>query len=377
MSIVAGRSLPQAPRFARAIAEVEPDAADGRAGDLTETGRVPELPASFSLHLPLVVEAMRWALPPTSTPLGKMCAYHLGWAGPDGEPAEGGGGKLFRAALTLWACEACRGEADWAVPAAAAVELVHNFTLVHDDIQDRDETRRHRPTVWSVWGEAQGINAGDGLYATAYVALLAPGPRADRRMRAARCLSCAVVEVIEGQCLDLALEGRPDMPRSTYMRLVTGKTGALLGACMEMGAILAGAPQRTVTRLRNAGRLLGEAFQIRDDWLGTFGDPSRTGKGSVSDLARRKLTYPVVSAYSRASRGEQRELLDLYAEPDGELSERRIRDLLEGLGEPGGTATAAAHAAQQAIAAVTDAGLEPRWMEEFSQVARFAAHRVA
>jgi geranylgeranyl diphosphate synthase type I len=354
-----------------------PDASmDGEPLDL-EGHATPALPASLSRHLPLVEEAMRWALPAATTPLGKMCAYHLGWVGPDGEPAAGGGGKLFRAALTLWACEACGGVAEWAVPAAAAVELVHNFTLVHDDIQDRDQTRRHRPTVWSVWGEAQGINVGDGLFGTAYLALLAPGARAERRMRAARVLSQAILEVIEGQCLDLALEGRPDTPRATYTKLITSKTGALLGACLEMGAILGGAPAKTVTRLRNGGRLLGQTFQIRDDWLGTFGDPGRTGKGKGSDLARRKTTYPVVSAYSRASYEEQRELCHLYAEPDGPLSEERIREILGTLGEPRATEVAASQAAQAALGAVSSAGLEPRWVEEFAAIARFAAHRLA
>lgn len=337
----------------------------------------PALPASLSRHLLLVQDAMRWAVPAATTPLGKMCAYHLGWVGPDGEPASGSGGKLFRAALTLWAGEACGGEPEWVVPAAAAVELVHNFTLVHDDIQDGDETRRHRPTVWSVWGEAQGINVGDGLFATAYMALLAPGPRAERRMRAARVLSQAILEVIEGQCLDLALEGRPDTPRATYTKLITSKTGALLGACLEMGAILGGAPAKTVTRLRSGGRLLGQTFQIRDDWLGTFGDPDRTGKGRGSDLARRKTTYPVVSAYSRASSEEQRELCHLYTEPDGPLSEERIREILMSLGEPQATEAAAAHASQAAVAAVAGSGLEPRWVDEFAAIARFAAHRLA
>jgi geranylgeranyl diphosphate synthase type I len=338
-------------------------------------GAAPALPLSLNRHLPLVEDALRWALPPTSSPLGKMCAYHLGWVSPDGEPAGGGGGKMFRAALTLWACEACGGEPDWAVPAAAAVELIHNFTLVHDDIQDGDVTRRHRPTVWAVWGEAQGINAGDGLFATAFMTLLAPGPRSERRLRAARALSQATLEVIEGQSLDLALEGRPDTPRATYVRLITAKTGALLGACLEMGSILAGAPPRTVTKLRNAGRLLGETFQIRDDWLGSFGDPDQTGKGRTSDLARRKLTYPVVSAFSRASYTEQRRLCQLYAAPDAEDGEEAIREILGCLGEPDATAVAAAQTANAAMCAVASSGLEPRWVEDFATIARFVAQR--
>jgi geranylgeranyl diphosphate synthase type I len=335
----------------------------------------PALPLSLSRHLALVEDALHWAVPPVSSPLGKMCAYHLGWVSPDGEPAGGGGGKMLRAALTLWACEACGGEPDWAVPAAAAVELIHNFTLVHDDIQDGDTTRRHRPTVWAVWGEAQGINAGDGLFATAYLALLAPGPRAERRMRAARSLSQAILEVIEGQTLDLALEGRPDTPRSTYVRLITAKTGALLGACLEMGAIVGGAPARTVTKLRNAGRLLGETFQMRDDWLGSFGDPHRTGKGRSSDLARRKLTYPVVSAFSRASYAEQRQLCELYADPEAEDGEERIREILSALGEPDATAAAATQTANAAMAAVGSSGLDSHWVDDFDTIARFVAHR--
>jgi len=255
------------------------------------------------------------------------------------------------------------------------VELVHNFTLVYDDIQDGDATRRHRPTVWAIWGEAQGINAGDGLFATAYMALLAPGPRSDRRMRAARGLSQAVLEVIEGQSLDLALEGRPDTPRATYVRLITAKTGALLGACMEMGAILAGASPRTVTKLRNAGRLLGETFQIRDDWLGSFGDPDRTGKGRTSDLARRKLTYPVVSAFSRASHAEQRRLCQLYADPEAEDGEDQIREILSSLGEPAATAVAATQTVNASMSAVASSGLEARWVDDFAAIARFVAHR--
>ena len=338
-------------------------------------GSPPVLPLSLNRHLPLVEDALRWALPASSSPLGKMCAYHLGWVSPDGAPTAGGSGKLFRAALTMWACEACGGEAEWAVPAAAAVELIHNFTLIHDDIQDGDITRRHRPTVWAIWGEAQGINAGDGLFAIAYMALLAPGPRSERRMRAARGLSQAVLEVIEGQSLDLALEGRPDTPRATYVQLITAKTGALLGACMEMGAILAGASPRTVTKLRNAGRLLGETFQIRDDWLGSFGDPDRTGKARTSDLARRKLTYPVVSAFSRASYAEQRRLCQLYADPEAEDGENQIREILCTAGEPAGTAAAATQTVKAAMAAAASSGLETRWVDDFAAIARFVAQR--
>jgi geranylgeranyl diphosphate synthase type I len=130
-----------------------------------------------------------------------------------------------------------------------------------------------------------------------------------------------------------------------------------------------------VTKLRNAGRLLGETFQIRDDWLGSFGDPDRTGKGRTSDLARRKLTYPVVSAFSRASYAEQRRLCQLYADPEAEDGEDQIRDMLSLLGEPAATAAAATQTVNASMSAVASSGLEARWVDDFAAIARFVAHR--
>src|SRR5256884_2145483 len=207
-------------------------------------------------------EMRRQALPPT-TELGRMAAYHLGWADVDGRPAGVGGGKRLRPCLCLWAAAACGAEPEYALPVAADNELIHNFTLVHDDIQDGDLLRRGRPTVWSVWGQAQGINAGDGLFALALRAALA-------RPEAAAVLVDATLEVIEGQCLDLQHEGRLDGSLPAYLRLVEAKTGALFGASLEAGAAVARAAPEEREKLRRAGRQLGIAFQLRDDWLGVW-----------------------------------------------------------------------------------------------------------
>jgi len=246
-------------------------------------------PALLDRHIELLDTGMRKSAPRTRGLLRQMSAYHLGWTDAQGRRANEPTGKRIRPALALWACEAIGGDPAWALPAAVAVELIHNFTLIHDDIQDGDQLRRHRPAVWTIWGTGQGINAGDGMFATAMSGLLAPGPRPGRRMRAAHLLSAAVVQVVEGQCLDLSLEGRAGASQSTYLRLVTMKTGALIGAAMAAGAILAGAPRAVAQRFDAAGRLLGLAFQVRDDWLGTWGDPQLTGKGRSGDLRRRKL----------------------------------------------------------------------------------------
>src|ERR1700686_1088827 len=269
-------------------------------------------PALLDRHTELLDSGLRKTVPRTRGLLRQMSAYHLGWRDAQGRPASEPAGKRIRPALSIWACEALGGDPEWAVPAAVAVELIHNFTLIHDDIQDGDQLRRHRPTVWTIWGTEQGINAGDGMFAAALSSLLAPGPRPGRRMRAAQILSAAVVQVVEGQCLDLALEGKAGAAQATYLRLVTMKTGALLGAAMAAGAGLAGAPKAVAQRFDAAGRLLGLAFQVRDDWLGTWGDPQLTGKGRSGDLRRRKLTYPVVAAYEVATPMRRRELRRLF-----------------------------------------------------------------
>jgi geranylgeranyl diphosphate synthase type I len=251
---------------------------------------------------------------------------------------------------------------------AAAIELIHNFTLVHDDIQDGDLLRRGRPTVWSIWGQAQGINAGDGLFALALrAALVQPA--------AARVVLDATVEVIEGQCLDLQQEGKLEGSRPAYLRLVEAKTGALLGASLEAGAVVAGALPEVCAKLRQAGRLLGIAFQLRDDWLGVWGDPELTGKSRDGDLQRRKLGYPVVAAHSAADDGRRQLLEQLYRE---EGAETRIRRLLEELGGAAATEAGPMEWAARAVAAVEScpiAGERSQRLQEFVDVAHHVAER--
>ena len=316
-------------------------------------------------------ELRRQALPPTSQ-LGHMASYHLGWVDVSRRPAAAGGGKRLRSSLCVWAAAACGAELDQALPVAAAIELIHNFTLVHDDIQDGDLLRRGRPTVWAVWGQAQGINAGDGLFALALRAAL-------ERPQAARVLVDATVEVIEGQCLDLQHEGRLDGSLPAYLRLVEAKTGALLGASLEAGGVVAGAAPELRSKLRQAGRLLGIAFQLRDDWLGVWGDPELTGKSRDGDLERRKLGYPVVAAHAAADEGRRLQLERLYesrqdGSPKGGAS-RRIRRLLDELGGAPATAAAPMERAAQAVAVIESCALAVERKQEFVDVANHVAER--
>ena len=346
-----------------------------------ERGQVPlvqqpidALPSILTLYPERVAEAMRAAALLPGSITGRMSGYHMGWLDERGHPRVRPTGKLLRPSLCLWACEACGGNADDAIAAATAVEWVHNFTLVHDDIQDGDRSRHGRPTVWAVWGVAQGINAGDALHALAFRALSESIGDPQRTMRAVCALSTATLEVVEGQCLDLSLEGRVEIPLRAYLRMVRAKTGALLSAALVMGALAAGAPERTVLRFRRAGYLLGLAFQMRDDWLGTWGDSSLTGKSSAGDVGRRKASYPLVAAYHTLPPEKQRRLLDAFAERTDEAT-REIRALLSEAGGAELTRSAPQRFAEKSVEVVASCDVRSSFLDAYGEMATYVANR--
>lgn len=224
----------------------------------------------------------------------------MGWEDAGGGPADSPG-KALRPVLCLLACEAAGGDWRRALPAAAAVELVHNFSLVHDDIQDRDRERRRRPTVWALWGEGQAINAGDALAALARLAVLGlrdAGVPAEAVVEAVRILDERTLEMVEGQVMDLSFEDSLDVDLDDYLEMIGKKTGALFDCSLRLGALAAGADARVAEAMGRCGRLLGVAFQARDDMLGVWGAGSRTGKAVGADIRRRKKSLPVVYALS-------------------------------------------------------------------------------
>ncbi|CAL9566583.1 polyprenyl synthetase family protein [Streptomyces sp. R1] len=246
----------------------------------------------------------------------RIALYHFGWQHADGTPATGNAGKAIRPALVLTAATALGGPAARAAAgrAAAAVELVHNFTLLHDDVMDRDATRRHRPTAWTVFGDADAILAGDALQALA-LRLLAADPHPASAAAAARLADC-VMELCEGQHADTAMEGRPpgQVTLDETLAMAEAKTGALLGCACALGALYAGAAAEDVEALDAFGREAGLAFQLIDDVIGIWGDPRHTGKPAGADLAARKKSLPVVAALTSGSPAAA-ELAELYAAP--------------------------------------------------------------
>ncbi|HET9097915.1 MAG TPA: polyprenyl synthetase family protein [Candidatus Baltobacteraceae bacterium] len=305
---------------------------------------------------------------------GKMVAYHMGWADEAGRPSALRTGKLVRPSLCLWACCALGGAVAAALPAAAAIEWFHNFTLVHDDIQDEDRKRHGRETVWSLWGVPQAINAGDAMHALAFLSIARDAAHPERAIRAISAIACAGLTVIEGQCLDLELEGQVDTALRAYLRMVAAKTGALLGASTEAGALLAGADEGTAVSFRRAGRLLGTAFQIRDDWLGMYGDPAVTGKSSSGDASRYKMTFPVVAGLRVMSTLQRRRLREIFRARH-EDPELKLQALLDEVGCDELTRTAAQRYAAKALNVIARSGVGAEALEAFEEVAYYVATR--
>jgi len=225
-----------------------------------------------------------------------VAAYHFGWVDADGNPSDGSAGKGLRPGLALLVADALSGAPEKALAGAVAVELVHNFSLVHDDLIDRDESRHHRPTVWTVWDDTTAILVGDVMLSLAHEELGLAGTvgGSPYALPASLALTAATRELIRGQAEDVLFESRDDVTLEDCLGMVAGKTGSLLAVSASIGAILAGADERTVDAFHTFGFELGLAFQIVDDLLGIWGAPAVTGKPVFADLAAAKKTLPVV-----------------------------------------------------------------------------------
>jgi geranylgeranyl diphosphate synthase, type I len=260
-----------------------------------------------------------------SAGLGEMLTYHMGWS-----EGDGGSGKRLRPAITLLCAGACGGAYAAAMPAAVGVELLHNFTLIHDDIEDRSPLRHGRPTLWTRWGVAQAVNAGDALFSIAQLALLNLGETCGEAVaaRAAREVNQVCLRLTRGQYLDIAFENEEEIDLETYLAMIEGKTAALIAFAAEVGGLAAGGDEATVSGLAAYGENLGMAFQIKDDALGIWGDPAVTGKSVASDLLARKKSLPALFGLQESA--EFRELWRL-AEPD-QAQVAAMADLLAACG---------------------------------------------
>jgi geranylgeranyl diphosphate synthase, type I len=335
------------------------------------------MPTGVTAARDLVQPALAALVGRLSPEVGVVAAYHLGLADTDGRPLaadQGGSGKALRPALALLSARAAGAAPEHGVAPAVAVELVHNFSLLHDDIMDGDTERRHRPTAWTVFGVGAAILAGDALLALAQDALLEdPAPQGPW---AARCLSAAVQRLIAGQGADLAFERRDDVTLAECLEMAGDKTAALMACACSIGAIHVGAPAGLAMGLAGFGAHAGLAFQLTDDLLGIWGSPELTGKPVHSDLRARKKSLPVVAALTSRSQAG-RELRECLAgqQPLSEADLLRAAGLVE---EGGGRQWAEAEAdAQLGLAGkcLAETGLPDDVRAELAAIAEFITAR--
>lgn len=322
----------------------------------------------------MVDPALRAAVDTLPASMRRIAGYHFGWWDENGHPDKAESGKAIRPALVLLTAEAVGGVPTVAIPAAVAVELVHNFSLVHDDVMDGDITRRHRPTTWTVFGTSAAILAGDALLTLAFDVLAASGhPAAPAGIRT---LNSAVLDLLEGQGSDVAFEARADVGLPECLNMAGGKTGALLGSACVLGSSFGGGSPEQAGQLRVFGERLGLAFQFIDDLLGIWGDPAVTGKPVFSDLDNRKKSLPVVAALNSGTNAGH-ELTALYHR-DQPLSGTELARAAELIDIAGGRAWSQAQADDlfaQALHHLSGADPTPRATGELHALARLITRR--
>jgi geranylgeranyl diphosphate synthase type I len=327
-----------------------------------------------------VQAALREAIVDSGSGFFSLLRYHLGWEEADGKSAHVITGKGLRPILCLTACEVAGGDWQDALPAATALELVHNFSLIHDDIQDRDDRRWDRPTLWTVHGEAKAIAAGNAMRVIAdhtLMSLVNSGMPTALVSDVAVELTGRYLEMIEGQYMDMSFEGSDNVTVEQYLDMVGRKTGALIESAMYMGALVATSDREQARGFGACGRRLGLAFQIRDDYLGIWGDPWATGKAVGADIRRKKKSMPVVHLFQHAAPADRAWLNEVYAK-EGEVGGEdveHILELLDRLGTPTHVQKAAAAEANDAMEVVDGLGLTENARETVQAMAEFFVTR--
>ncbi|MEV0630688.1 polyprenyl synthetase family protein [Nonomuraea wenchangensis] len=328
---------------------------------------LPAAEAARELVEPVLREAVG-RLDPLSA---RVARYHFGWAD---DPGATGGGKALRPTLAVLSGRAAGADVERCLPAAAAVELVHAFSLLHDDVMDDDPVRRHRPAAWTVFGRPHALLCGNALLTLAGELLLEQGTPGGAA--AARALNEAVLSLVAGQALDLEFQDRDDVTREECLRMSRCKTASLLACACSIGVTAAGGPARLAGALAAFGTEAGLAFQLADDLLGIWGSTEATGKPVLADLRTRKKSLPVVAALTGPTAAGRR-LAELLARPEP-LTEFDLHDAARLVEEAGGRAWAEAEAGRRLDAAtrcLDDADLPADVRAEFLHLARFIASR--
>jgi geranylgeranyl diphosphate synthase type I len=338
-----------------------------------------QLPEIFIKYQEIIQQSLRPALSLDHGELNLLSHYQMGWVDENGNNSTGSSGKALRPSLCLLACEAVGGQINLAVPLAIALEIIHNFSLVHDDIQDEDLLRRHRPTVWAVWGKKLALIAGNAMRTSADMniySLRSLGTTSDRVIYAINLLTERYLEMIEGQYQDISFEKRTDVSTQEYLDMVEKKTGSLIEAALHMGAYIGSATTNQVSALGKFGKLIGLGFQVRDDMLGIWGNTKSTGKGHGSDISRKKQALPVLYAFEYGTISTRQTMATIYKKPI--LTPRdisKVIDILNRLNAQEYCQKIAENYMNQALNALKEANLSDKWEKSFQQLAHFMVLR--
>jgi geranylgeranyl diphosphate synthase type I len=307
-----------------------------------------------------------------------MFKYHLGWVDQNLAPRQTDTGKRVRPLLCLLACETVGGNWRNALPVAAAIELVHNFSLIHDDIEDESDERRGRAAVWKVWGLAQGLNAGDGMFMLARLALdrmAIHGASTDQCGKVNLVFDETTLALCHGQFLDLSFESRLDVTIDEYLGMIRGKTAALMSASTQLGAMLGTDDTKLIKALAGFGENIGLAFQMTDDILGIWGDPSVTGKSAATDILSKKKSLPAIIGLQHSQHGPA--MKTIYSKPQITAADvAHVLKLLDQVGAREQTESQADKFRQMAMDALDATGIQNSATEQLRQVAAAMTKRV-
>ena len=338
-----------------------------------------EIAALSDRYLPELEISLKNSIPVSDSNFYSLMRYHLGWESAEGISTKSDTGKRLRPLLCLASCEMSGGDWKSALPAATALELIHNFSLLHDDVQDGDQTRRGRATVWSIYGVGQAIAAGNAMRVVADQSLLnimASNIDHMSAVKAGEELTLRYLEMIEGQYLDMSFETATSVSTDQYVDMISRKTGALIEASMHNGSIIATGKVDFARTFGICGRKLGLAFQMRDDLLGIWGNPQLTGKAVGADIYRKKKTLPVLFLFQHANENDKSWLTGTYRKDvisDNDLA--RILNLMESLRVRDFVQSEAEKYAEAAVNGISKLDISPESQQKIQAIANFFVTR--
>ncbi len=314
-------------------------------------------------------------------PIYDMMKYHMGWLDEDLKEVNQYRGKRFRPTFCLLTYSAICGVYGKVISGAAAIEIIHNFSLIHDDIEDMDEERRHKPTVWKLWGIPQAINVGDGMHVLANLAALKlkeVDVTDSKIVDILEILNNTIIKLCEGQYLDMSFENKIDITIDMYVEMIKRKTAALIGASTKIGATLATEDEEVVEHFKQFGEKIGVAFQIVDDIIGIWEKTEQTGKPKASDIKNKKKTLPILYAFKKASKSEREFLVKTYQKDkktlDGEEI-NRVLGILKRVGAKEYSKKIAKQYEEEALSELSRTGIENESMDKLRVLAKFLVRR--